>query len=322
MPKDEITPEHLFWNRRRWIQSVALAGSLPVTYAAYRQFNPVDIDVVLQPELTNLVDSGLNSKQLTEKGFAVRDSSSSIYDITHFNNFLEFTDDQQAVSAKAKNFHTNGWTIEVGGLVERPMTFTLEKIRSQFSVEERIYRMRCIEAWSMVIPWAGFPLAALLAMVRPTSDAKFVAFESLKDRARMPNQVPGEVQWPYREGLRLDEALHPLTLMAIGLYRRELPPCNGAPIRLVVPWKYGIKSIKSIVRIELVAEQPVTAWNQAAPRENGFYANVNPNVDHPRWSQKTERRVGEVLRRETLMFNGYEKQVEHLYRGMDLNVEY
>ena len=245
-----------------------------------------------------------------------------MYDITHFNNFLEFTDDQQAVAAKSKDFRTDGWTIEVGGLVERPMTITLDQIRTEFPVEERIYRMRCIEAWSMVIPWSGFPLAALLEKVRPTSNAKFVAFESLKDRSRMPNQIPGEVQWPYREGVRLDEALHPLTLIAIGLYRRELPPCNGAPIRLVVPWKYGIKSIKSIVKIDLVADQPVTAWNLAAPRENGFYANVNPKVDHPRWSQKTERRVGELLRRDTLLFNGYEKQVAHLYDGMDLNVHY
>lgn len=322
MLQDEITPEHLFWNRRRWIQAAALAGSLPVSFGAYRLFNPIDIDVVLQPELKNFVESNHDSKHLIENGFAVGDSTSSIYDITHFNNFLEFTDDQQAVAAKSKDFRTDGWTIEVGGLVERPMTFTLDQIRTEFPVEERIYRMRCIEAWSMVIPWSGFPLAALLEKVRPTSNAKFVAFESLKDRSRMPNQVPGEVQWPYREGVRLDEALHPLTLMAIGLYRRELPPCNGAPIRLVVPWKYGIKSIKSIVKIDLVADQPVTAWNQAAPRENGFYANVNPNVDHPRWSQKTERRVGELLRRDTLLFNGYEKQVAHLYDGMDLNVHY
>jgi sulfoxide reductase catalytic subunit YedY len=322
MLQDEITPEHLFWNRRRWIQAAALAGSLPVSFGAYRLFNPIDIDVVLQSELKNFVKSDHDSKHLLENGFAVGDSTSSMYDITHFNNFLEFTDDQQAVAAKSKDFRTDGWTIEVGGLVERPMTFTLDQIRTEFPVEERIYRMRCIEAWSMVIPWSGFPLAALLEKVRPTSNAKFVAFESLKDRSRMPNQVPGEVQWPYREGVRLDEALHPLTLIAIGLYRRELPPCNGAPIRLVVPWKYGIKSIKSIVKIDLVADQPVTAWNQAAPRENGFYANVNPNVDHPRWSQKTERRVGELLRRDTLLFNGYEKQVAHLYDGMDLNVHY
>jgi sulfoxide reductase catalytic subunit YedY len=322
MMNDKITPEHLFWNRRRWLQAATLIGSMPASFAAYRLFNPIDIDVVWQPELTKLAESKLDSKQLLEQGFTASDSPSSIYDITHFNNFLEFTDDQQAVAAKSKDFRTDGWTIEVGGLVERPMTFSLNQIRLDFPVEERIYRMRCIEAWSMVIPWAGFPLAALLEKVRPTSDAKYVAFESLKDRKRMPNQIPGEVQWPYREGLRLDEALHPLTLVATGLYRRELPPCNGAPLRLVVPWKYGIKSIKSIVKIELVADQPVTAWNQAAPRENGFYANVNPDVDHPRWSQKTERRVGELLRRGTLLFNGYEKQVAHLYQGMDLNVHY
>ncbi len=319
---DSITPEHLFMNRRRWLQAAALGVSLPASFAAYRRFNPVDIDVVLEPELKNLVKSQWDTQQLRDLGFETEDWKSSLYDITHQNNFLEFTADQQAVSAKANDFKTDNWSVEICGLVESPMTLTFGQIQSSFPVEQRIYRMRCVEAWSMVIPWAGFPLANLLEKARPTTDAKFVAFESLLDPKRMPNQVPGEVQWPYKEGLRLDEAMHPLTIIATGIYGRSLPPSNGPPLRLVVPWKYGFKSIKSIVKIQLVAEQPITAWNQAAAHENGFYANVNPAVDHPRWSQATERRIGELLRRDTLLFNGYEKQVAHLYEGMDLRVHF
>jgi methionine sulfoxide reductase catalytic subunit len=320
--KDEITPRHLFQNRRRWIRAAAISLSLPVTAIAYRRYNPVIVDVEPQPLLEYFVDANLSFADRRERGFVTDDLQSSFYDITHLNNFQEFSSDPLRVVEKAKNFKTEGWSIEVGGLVERPMKYSLNDIHANFPSEERVYRLRCVEGWSMVIPWAGFPLAALIEMVRPTSSAKFVAFETLEDRFRFPNQVPGELQWPYREGLRLDEALHPLTLLATGIYRRHLPPGNGAPLRLVVPWKYGFKSIKSIVKISLVAERPVTAWNQAAAHENGFYANVNPIVDHPRWSQATERRVGELFRRDTLMFNGYEKQVEHMYRGMDLNVDF
>jgi len=207
-------------------------------------------------------------------------------------------------------------------LVDNPITMAFEQIQTQFPVEQRTYRMRCVEAWSMVVPWAGFRLSALLEKARPMTEAKFVAFESLLDQKRMPNQIPGELQWPYKEGLRLDEAMHPLTIIATGTYGRGLPPSNGPPLRLVVPWKYGFKSIKSVVKIQLVADQPVTAWNQAAAHENGFYANVNPAVDHPRWSQATELRVGESFRRDTLLFNGYEKQVAHLYQGMDLRIHF
>ncbi len=319
---NEVTPERLFKNRRRWMRAAAIAVSLPVTAVAYRRFNPVVLDVLPQPPLEHFIETQLSWNRRRELGFEANEGESSMYDITHLNNFQEFSSDPLQVVEKSKNFLTGGWTIEVGGLVERPQTFSIDEIRATFPAEERVYRMRCVEAWSMVIPWAGFPLAALLENVRPMSQAKFVAFETLKDRTRFPNQVPGELQWPYREGLRIDEATHPLTLVATGLYRRQLPPGNGAPIRLVVPWKYGFKSIKSIVKIELVAERPATAWNQAAAHENGFYANVNPTVDHPRWSQATERRIGELFRRETLKFNGYEKQVEHLYKGMDLNVDY
>lgn len=304
------------------MRTAALSLSIPVTAMAYRRFNPVVLDVPPQPPLKNFVESNLSFADQRKFGFTTSDSVSSLYDITHLNNFQEFSSDPLQVVQESKSFDTTGWVVEIGGLVERPMKFTLDEIRSMFPSEERIYRLRCVEAWSMVIPWSGFPLAALLEMVRPTSLANFVAFETLKDRDRFPNQIPGELQWPYREGLRIDEAMHPLTLVATGIYRKQLPPGNGAPLRLVVPWKYGFKSIKSIVKIDLVADRPVTAWNQAAAHENGFYANVNPQVDHPRWSQSTERRIGELFRRETLMFNGYEKQVEHLYRGMDLHADF
>ncbi len=320
--KDEVTPRELFHNRRRWIRAAAIVLSLPLTAIAYRRFNPVMLDVTLQPPLDDLVESGLSLQTRLKLGLQTSEPISSLYDITHLNNFQEFSSDPLQVVEMAKHFQPTQWTIEVGGLVDRPRTFTLDEVRTMFPVEERVYRLRCVEAWSMVIPWAGFPLAALLDQVRPTSAAKFVAFETLEDRARFPNQVPGELQWPYREGLRIDEAMHPLTLIATGLYRRQLPPGNGAPLRLVVPWKYGFKSIKSLVKIQVVADRPVTAWNQAAAHENGFYANVNPTVDHRRWSQATERRIGELFRRETLMFNGYEKQVESLYQGMDLNVDF
>ncbi len=304
------------------MRAVALGISVPATAAAYRLMNPIDLDVVMQPPLQNLAKTSLSRKERLHSGFECGETRSSLYDVTHMNNFHEFTLEQTEVAHAAKDFKTDGWTVDIGGLVERPLRLSIDEIRQRITQEERTYRMRCVEAWSLVIPWAGFPLAALIDLVRPTSEAKYVAFTSLHDPQRMPNQVLGELQWPYKEGLRMDEATHGLTFLATGLYGMQLPPENGAPIRLVVPWKYGFKSIKSVVKIDFVATQPETAWNKAAPHENGFFANVNPSVDHPRWSQATERRVGEFLRRDTMMFNGYEKQVAHLYRGMDLNVDY
>ncbi|RME89310.1 MAG: protein-methionine-sulfoxide reductase catalytic subunit MsrP, partial [Anaerolineae bacterium] len=242
----------------------------------------------------------------------------SYQDITHYNNYYEFTTDKQGVARLAENFKTSPWEVEVTGLVHNPKTYGLEDLLKRFPQEERIYRLRCVEAWSMVIPWNGFPLASLLKEVEPMSDARYVRFEALYDPEQMPGQKNPFYPWPYQEGLRLDEAMHDLTLLATGLYGELLPPQSGAPIRLVVPWKYGFKSIKAVVKIELVAEQPATLWSTVAPNEYGFYANVNPNVDHPRWSQKTERRIGELGRRPTLMFNGYAEQVAHLYEGMDL----
>lgn len=319
---DEITPRHVFINRRRWMRAAALATSIPATAATYRFFHPVDSDVTPRPPLGNWAKETLPPSQARQAGFTTDDWKTSLYNITHLNNFHEFTTDQNDVVRVAEPFCPDKWSLSIGGLVERPLTFNLDQIRSNFAVEQRVYRMRCVEGWSMVIPWAGFALAQLLEQVRPATDAKYVSFRTLHDPKRMPNQVLGELSWPYTEGLRLDEAMHPLTFLATGLYRCQLPPQNGAPIRLVVPWKYGFKSIKSIVAIDVTKQRPMTAWNQAAPRENGFFANVNPDVHHPRWSQATERRVGEFRRRPTLMFNGYERQVADLYRAMDLSVDY
>jgi len=239
-------------------------------------------------------------------------------EITNYNNFYEFSTDKQAVAKLAEDFTTEPWTVEVYGLVNKPKTFGIDDLLKMFPQEERIYRLRCVEAWSMVIPWNGFPLASLLKEVEPTSDAKYVRFESVLDKKEMPGQSSPFYSWPYQEGLRLDEAMNDLAIMATGLYGEMMPNQNGAPIRLVVPWKYGFKSIKSIVKIELVDYQPDTLWNTAAPNEYGFYSNVNPNVSHPRWSQASERRIGELGRRETLMFNGYADQVAYLYESMDL----
>jgi len=250
------------------------------------------------------------------------DELNTFEEITNYNNFYEFSTDKQAVAGLAKDFTTEPWTVEVSGLVNTPKTFGVDDLLKMFPQEERIYRLRCVEAWSMVIPWNGFPLASLLNEVEPTSDAKFVRFETIENREEMPGLKSPFYQWPYQEGLRLDEAMNDLTLLATGLYGEMMPNQNGAPIRLVVPWKYGFKSIKSIVKIELVAEQPKTLWSSAAQNEYGFYSNVNPNVPHPRWSQTTERRIGELGRRETHMFNGYEEQVAYLYEGMDLAVYY
>ncbi|MDX1414757.1 MAG: protein-methionine-sulfoxide reductase catalytic subunit MsrP, partial [Candidatus Promineifilaceae bacterium] len=234
----------------------------------------------------------------------------------------EFTLDKVKVAPMAAGFPTSPWEVEVGGLVNNPGVYSANDFRTQFDQEERIYRLRCVEGWSMVIPWLGFPLSKLLQAVEPQSEAKYVRFETVYDPEKMPGQKSPWYEWPYVEGLRMDEAMNDLTILSTGLYGEELLPQNGAPIRLVVPWKYGFKSIKSIVKIDLVEEMPTSLWMAAAPQEYGFYANVNPEVAHPRWSQATERRIGELGRRKTLMFNGYGEQVAHLYDGMDLSANY
>ncbi|MBF0159467.1 MAG: protein-methionine-sulfoxide reductase catalytic subunit MsrP [Magnetococcales bacterium] len=238
--------------------------------------------------------------------------------VTGYSNFYELGMGKQDPQLNAAQLKTKGWTVMVDGEVAHPARLDLAELLQPHAVEERVYRMRCVEAWSMVIPWLGIPLADLLRRFEPTSAARYVAFESLHDPANLSGQRQDVLDWPYREALRLDEAMNPLTILAIGMYGNPLPNQNGAPLRLVVPWKYGFKSIKSIVRIQLTREQPVTSWNQAIPSEYGFYANVNPDVDHPRWSQRRERRIGERMRRDTLLFNGYGDYVAHLYAGMDL----
>lgn len=242
--------------------------------------------------------------------------------VVSYNNFYEFTTDKEDVAKLAANFKTDPWTVEVGGLVRNPKTYDMDDLRKKFTQQERVYRLRCVEAWSMVIPWMGFPLAELLKDVEPTADAKYVRFEAIFDPDNLPGQSSPWYQWPYIEGLRVDEAMNDLTILATGLYGKNLLPQSGAPVRLVVPWKYGFKSIKSIVKIDLVDTMPVSLWMAAAPNEYGFYANVNPEVDHPRWSQKSERRIGKLGRQKTLMFNGYEEQVASLYSGMDLRANF
>jgi sulfoxide reductase catalytic subunit YedY len=242
--------------------------------------------------------------------------------VTNYNNYYEFTTDKEGVAPMSRDFVVRPWTVEVGGLVNKPKTYDVDELIKRFTLEERIYRLRCVEAWSMVIPWQGFALNQLLKEVEPQSSANYVHFVTLLDPKRMPGQSSPFYTWPYSEGLRLDEAMNDLTLMATGLYGKNLLPQNGAPLRVVVPWKYGFKSAKAIVKIELVAEQPRTLWSDAAPNEYGFYSNVNPDVSHPRWSQASERRIGEGGRRPTLMFNGYAEQVAALYTGMDLRANY
>jgi sulfoxide reductase catalytic subunit YedY len=242
--------------------------------------------------------------------------------ITSYVNFYEFGTDKSDPLRNSKNFRTRPWTVVVDGEVRKPRTFDIEALLKLAPIEERIYRLRCVEAWSMVIPWAGYSLSELIRQVEPTANARFVEFHTLLDPAQMPGQKTNVMQWPYVEGLRMDEAMHPLTLLGLGLYGELLPNPNGAPVRLVVPWKYGFKSGKSIVRIRFVEKMPVTAWVRSAPSEYGFYSNVNPKVDHPRWSQARERRIGEFFKRETLMFNGYADQVASLYAGMDLRKHY
>jgi methionine sulfoxide reductase catalytic subunit len=316
----EVTPPSVYFNRRNFIRAGILAASAVATGAVYRKLNPVGTNS--GPPVQTAKIEGVQKPAATatndNSGFAVNEPETPFEDITHYNNFYEFSNGQEEVAPAAANFKTAGWAVSVEGLVNKPKVFALDDLLKIAPPEERIYRMRCVEAWSMVIPWVGFSLSKLLNVVEPLSSAKYVAFQTLLDPARMPGQRSDVLDWPYAEGLRMNEAMHPLTILASGIYGRALPPQDGAPIRMVIPWKYGFKGIKSIVKIKLVEAQPPTTWSAYAPNEYGFYANVNPHVDHPRWSQATEQRIGEPGRRPTLMFNGYEAQVGHLYAGMDL----
>ena len=317
----EITDKKVYLNRRLFMRGAALAATTAATGLLYRKLNPPPVEKPKGETLVTVAKSVADNG--VRDGFTTNEKLTAIEDITNYNNFYEFSTSKQGVAIEAAGFVSRPWDVAVGGLVNKPRTFGLEELL-KFPQEERIYRLRCVERWSMVIPWVGFPLAKLLEQVEPTSAAKYVAFQTLYDPKRMPNQSTGVLDWPYVEGLRLDEAMHPLTILATGLYGETLPPQDGAPIRLVVPWKYGYKSIKSIVKITLVAEEPPTTWNIQAPNEYGFYSNVNPNVSHPRWSQAEEHRIGESTfsARDTLLFNGYGEQVAHLYDGMDLRKYY
>ena len=310
----EITDKATYLNRRLFMRGAVLAGTAAATGLLYRKLNPPPVEAPKGDVLANVTKQ---TDSAIATGFKVDEPLTPLESITNYNNFYEFSTHKNEVAVRAKGFVTKPWSVVVDGLVNKPRTFDLEELL-KFQQEERIYRLRCVEGWSMVIPWVGFPLATILEKVEPKSEAKFVAFQTLFDPERMPNQITSVLDWPYVEGLRLDEAMHPLTIMATGLYGETLPPQDGAPIRLVVPWKYGFKSIKSVVKISLVANQPPTTWSLYAPNEYGFYSNVNPSVPHPRWSQAKEQRIGEYTRRDTLPFNGYAEQVAKLYDGMDL----
>jgi sulfoxide reductase catalytic subunit YedY len=322
-PSDEVTDEQTYLNRRTFMRGGILAASALATGFVYRQLTRVRPGRKPPARLANLSTTGPSTGPATgPTGFRTDEKLTSFEDITHYNNFYEFSTDKAGVAPATADFVSRPWTVRVNGLVGKPTEFDLDDLLKISAPEERVYRMRCVEGWSMVIPWAGFSLSKLLERVEPLSGAKYVAFETLVDSARMPNQRRRVLEWPYVEGLRMDEAMHPLTLLTSGLYGRELPPQDGAPVRLVIPWKYGFKGIKSIVKITLTEKQPPTTWSAFASNEYGFYANVNPKVDHPRWSQATEQRIGEFGRRDTLLFNGYGEQVAGLYAGMDLRMNY
>jgi methionine sulfoxide reductase catalytic subunit len=307
----DVTPERLYLNRREFM---AGAGALVLGAGTAGA-------EAAQPPTGQPLKAARND-QLSSK-----EAPTKFQDATTYNNFYEFGVNKDDPARLAASLKPRPWTVKVDGHVAKPKTFDVDELLRSFGLEERVYALRCVEAWSMIIPWIGFPLGALLKRVEPTSQAKYVAFTTLMDPEQFPAQKKGffnlgGLDWPYTEGLRLDEAMHPLTLLTVGMYGQVLPNQNGAPIRVVIPWKYGFKSAKSIVRISLVADQPKTAWNTAASQEYGFYSNVNPEVSHPRWSQATERRIGEFRRRPTLMFNGYGDQVAALYSGMDLKKFY
>jgi methionine sulfoxide reductase catalytic subunit len=308
----EITPKSIFDNRRAFLKTAALAGvglaagALP-SFPAFAERTPL---------------AGVKKTQWSADKMPPNDPLNSYEDITGYNNFYEFGTGKRDPKDNAQNFKPLPWEISVDGACAKPGKISFEDLTRPHTLEERVYRMRCVEAWSMVVPWVGIPLADVLKRFEPTADAKYVAFETLHDPERMPGQRQAVLKWPYKEGLRIDEAMHPLSLLAVGLYGEVMPNQNGAPVRLVMPWKYGFKSIKSIVRIKFQSDMPVTSWNEAGPREYGFYSNVNPAVSHPRWSQDSERRIGELFKRKTLPFNGYGEEVAGLYQGMDLRKWY
>lgn len=326
----EITPESVYLSRRQFIKvtGAALGSAAAAAILAACKPSPAaptatsGVQQTLQATSTSTPIPVTPFPPLTATTDELGASLTSFDDITNYNNYYEFSLNKSDVITKSKNFRTFPWQVAVGGLVQNPKTYDIDDLLNRFVQQDRVYRLRCVEAWSMVIPWVGFQLVDLLKEVDPMTSAKYVRFETIMDTSQMPGQKDGSFPWPYTEGLRLDEAMVPLTILGTGLYGKSLPPEDGAPIRLVVPWKYGFKSIKAIIKIDLVEQQPDTFWNTISPMEYGFYSNVNPQVDHPRWSQKSERRIGTGSRINTLMFNGYGDQVASLYTGMDLRANY
>lgn len=304
---EDVTPENIYNNRRAFLKTSIFAATGLATAGIYRFFRKKSPDALV-------------SGSILQKKFG-NDSTTSLENITHYNNYYEFSTDKEAVAEKAKNWNITSWNMKIDGMVDNPYSLNLSDL-SELKVEERIYRFRCVEGWSMIIPWQGIQLSDILKKAAPQSSAKYVAFETYYNENDMPDARSAGLPFPYVEGLRIDEAMNPLTLLATGIYGKKLANQNGAPVRLVVPWKYGFKNIKSIVRITLTDKEPPSTWNLANPNEYGFYSNVNPEVDHPRWSQKMERLIGESELRPTLMFNGYEKEVAHMYVGMDLRKDF
>jgi methionine sulfoxide reductase catalytic subunit len=327
IPSSEITPEKLYLSRRDFLKAAGIVSATAFLAACGVNSSSGEVSPGVStsvpgwggaiPTRSAEVPDDAKGETTDELGAPLNPFD----EITNYNNYYEFSTAKDAVAPLSKNFKTKPWSVEVGGMVQNPKTYAIEDLL-KFQQVERIYRLRCVEAWSLVIPWSGFELGELLNEVQPMTSAKYVAFTTLSDRQQMPGEGNPIYPWPYKEGLRLDEAMHRLTILATGMYGKDLPNQDGAPLRLVVPWKYGFKSIKAIIKIELTDKQPETFWNDIAPNEYGFYSNVNPNVDHPRWSQATERRIGEVSRRSTLMFNGYYDEVASLYTGMNLRDNY
>jgi sulfoxide reductase catalytic subunit YedY len=322
--ESEVTPHQLYVKRREFLRAAgvaaAAAGASGVVGSSLFGSDGEHLETV---DSAAQNPSAQKLENVRKSPLSTTDEKLNSYkDITTYNNFYEFGLDKGDPARNAHSLKTRPWSIVVEGQCAKPGTYNIEDILKWFPLEERIYRLRCVEAWSMVIPWIGFPLADFVKRFEPTSKAKFVEFKTLLDMRQMPGQTEPLLRWPYTEGLRMDEALHPLSILAVGLYGEVLPNQNGAPIRLIVPWKYGFKGVKSIVRVRFAEDQPMNTWQVSQPREYGFYANVNPDVDHPRWSQKTERRIGEFFRRKTLPFNGYAEQVASLYAGMDLRKNY
>jgi len=308
IPYSEVTPKSLYLNRRKFLKQTTTAAAALASGGSLLTLLSARREALATTKLGNLAKSP----------FSTSEKATPYDDVTHYNNFYEFGTDKSDPAKNATNFRTSPWTVKVSGECAKPGDYSMDDLLKLAPLEERIYRHRCVEAWSIVVPWVGYSLSAVLQRAEPTPKAKFVAFESYFNSSQMPQARWAGISFPYVEGLRLDEAMHPLTLLCVGMYGETLPNQDGAPVRIVIPWKYGFKSIKSIVKIKLVKSQPPTTWNMASSVEYGFYSNVNPNVDHPRWSQAKERRLGEFLRRPTLMFNGYGDQVAHLYDGMDL----